>query len=136
MEPQLNGKRSPNEGARRSPNRPNQPRKENSATSSASVMTLPSPGCQALLRQIDLLERHEGGAEFTDRYVERSPISWEIDNKPLPERFKMPSVPIYQASSDPFDHLDAYNVQMSLFTTNSRVKCRYFPATLGEFPRK
>ncbi|KAL5789108.1 hypothetical protein ACOSQ2_003996 [Xanthoceras sorbifolium] len=69
--------------------------RKNSATSSESIITPPVPGYQALLRRLDVLEQQRGCAEPTDRYIERSPFSWEIDSEPLPERFKMPSIPIY-----------------------------------------
>ena len=56
------------------------------------------------------LERHGGQREPAARYMERSPFSFEIANELLPDRFKMPSMPQYKATTGPYDHLDSYNV--------------------------
>ncbi|XP_052196008.1 uncharacterized protein LOC127803648 [Diospyros lotus] len=44
-------------------------------------------------------------------------------------------MPQYNGDNDPFDHLEAFNVQMDLQTSSSLAKCRAFPATLGDIPR-
>lgn len=75
-------------------------------------------------------------AEIANRYMEQSLFTKEIAIEPLPNCFKMPTIPTYEAMSDPFSHLDIFNVQMDLITTNNRVKCRCFPVTLGEVLRK
>ncbi|XP_052193954.1 uncharacterized protein LOC127802279 [Diospyros lotus] len=59
----------------------------------------------------------------------------EVKLEALPRRFKVPSISQYNGDSDPYDHLDAFNVQMDLQTTSSLVRCRVFPATLGDIPR-
>ena len=41
----------------------------------------------------------------------------------------------YNEDSDPYDHLDAFNVQMDLLTTSSLAKCRAFPTTFSSTPR-
>ncbi|XP_052176661.1 uncharacterized protein LOC127790965 [Diospyros lotus] len=43
-------------------------------------------------------------------------------------------MPQYNGDNDPYDYLDAYNVQMDLQATISLVKCRIFSAILGGIP--
>ncbi|XP_052177514.1 uncharacterized protein LOC127791572 [Diospyros lotus] len=66
---------------------------------------------------------------------ERTPFSREIELEPIPCRFKVPSIPQYNGDNDPFDYLDAFNVQMDLQTSSSLAKCRAFPGTLRDIPR-
>lgn len=61
-----------------------------------------------------------------------TPFTREVELKPLPRRFKVPSMSQYNRDNDPDDHLDTFNVQMDLQTTSLLVKCSVFPATLGD----
>jgi len=59
----------------------------------------------------------------------------KVELESLPRRFKVSSMSQYNRDSDPYDHLEAFNVQMDLQTTGSLVKCSVFLATLGVIPR-
>ncbi|XP_052176712.1 uncharacterized protein LOC127791020 [Diospyros lotus] len=48
-----------------------------------------------------------------------TPFSREIELEPLPRRLKVPSISQYNGDNDPYDHLDAFNVQMDLQTSSS-----------------
>ncbi|PSJ19597.1 hypothetical protein CVH10_22020, partial [Halomonas sp. ND22Bw] len=52
----------------------------------------------------------DGGAVDLDR----SPFTAEILGRPLPTKFKMPSLDSYDGSSDPVDHLDHFRTHLSL----------------------
>ncbi|XP_052197635.1 uncharacterized protein LOC127804697 [Diospyros lotus] len=88
-----------------------------------------------LLLRIQQVEARHGAHDMRESHEEKTPFSREIELEPLPRRFKVPSIPQYNGDSDPFDHLDAFNVQMDLQTSSSLAKCRAFPATLGDIPR-
>ncbi|XP_052197206.1 uncharacterized protein LOC127804386 [Diospyros lotus] len=75
-----------------------------------------------LLLRIQQLEARHGAHDRRESHEEKTPFSREIELEPLPYRFKVPSIPQYNEDSDPFDHLDAFNVQMDLQTSNSLAK--------------
>lgn len=88
-----------------------------------------------LLLRIQQLEARHGAYNPRGSCEERTPFSREIEMEPLPRRFKVPSIPQHNGDSDPYDHLDSFNVQMDLQTSSSLAKCRAFPVTLGDIPR-
>ena len=42
----------------------------------------------------------------------------------------MPSVDLFDGTTDPDDHLDVYKAQMYVQDVDDATCCRYFPATL------
>lgn len=65
----------------------------------------------------------------------KGPHSREVEQDPLPHRFKVLNIPQYNGDGDPYDHLDVFNVQMDLQTSSSLAKCRVFPTTLRDIPQ-
>jgi hypothetical protein len=55
----------------------------------------------------------------------------EVSNFDLPERFKVPNIPIFSGSEDPVEHLDNFQSHVSLHKTPDAVVCRAFPLTLS-----
>ncbi|XP_062171075.1 uncharacterized protein LOC133876849 [Alnus glutinosa] len=55
----------------------------------------------------------------------------EVANAALPEKFKIPDIPIFTGSEDPMEHLMAFRSHTSLHKTPDIVVCRAFPLTLS-----
>jgi len=55
----------------------------------------------------------------------------EVANAALPEKFKIPDIPIFTGSEDPMEHLMAFQSHTSLHKTPDAVACRAFPLTLS-----
>lgn len=85
-----------------------------------------------LLKRIDHLKWR--GNENQDHLSKRNLLSCDIINEPLLEYFKMPTINPYQRDNNPYDHLDAFNVQRNLLTMNDNVRCKCFLVTLEEAP--
>nr|XP_027103133.1 uncharacterized protein LOC113724429 [Coffea arabica] len=64
-----------------------------------------------------------------DRYIV-SPFMPNIEDYPLPAKFKIPSMKSYDATMDPEDHLFAFMSQMRLQTAADAVRCKTFPVFL------
>ncbi|XP_071924104.1 uncharacterized protein [Coffea arabica] len=86
----------------------------------------PSPRKEQLQVQdeLDLLLDAEA-----DRYIASSFVP-DIENYPLPAKFKIPSMKPYDATTDPEDHLFAFLTQMRLQTAADAVRCKTFPMFL------
>ena len=59
-----------------------------------------------------------------------SPFTVEVLLYPLPAKFKMPQVEIFDGVKDPVDHLNTYKNQMELHGYQDPVRCRAFAITL------
>ncbi|XP_071909730.1 uncharacterized protein [Coffea arabica] len=59
-----------------------------------------------------------------------SPFPREIEDYPLPRRFKIPSIEIYDASTDPEGHLSVFLTNMCLQTAADEIRCKTFPMFL------
>jgi hypothetical protein len=55
----------------------------------------------------------------------------EVSNMALPEKFKVPDIPIFTGSEDPMEHLMTFPSHTSLHKTPDAVACRAFPLTLS-----
>ena len=70
--------------------------------------------------------------ETMDTLVQQteSPFTAEVLHFPLPAKFRMPQVEIFDGVKDPVDHLNTYKNQMELHGYQDPVRCRAFATTL------
>ena len=59
-----------------------------------------------------------------------SPFTASINSHPLPPKFKMPSLDLYDGTRDPFDHIATFKIMMHLQGVPDKIMCRAFPTTL------
>ena len=59
-----------------------------------------------------------------------SPFTASVLECPLPPRFHLPQLEVYDGTKDPLDHKGAFKKILSLQQTPDEVICRTFPATL------
>ena len=59
-----------------------------------------------------------------------SPYTAEVLHFPLPAKFRMPQVEVFDGTRDPVDHLNTYKNQMELHGYQDPVRCRAFAVTL------
>ena len=55
-----------------------------------------------------------------------------INGHPLPPKFKMPSLDLYDGMRDPFDHIATFKITMNLQRVSDEIMCRAFPTTFKE----
>ena len=60
----------------------------------------------------------------------RHPFVDGILSAKLPTRWKGLGIDRYDGSTDPNGHIDVYEIQMHLYTTNQAIMCRVFPTSL------
>ncbi|XP_071907805.1 uncharacterized protein [Coffea arabica] len=73
----------------------------------------------------DELEQILKPRPYEDNYA-TSPFTREIEDYPLPRRFKIPNIEMYDASTDPEDHLSVFLTHMRLQTAADEVRCKTF----------
>ncbi|KAL5987065.1 hypothetical protein ACLOJK_041061 [Asimina triloba] len=61
-----------------------------------------------------------------------SPLSFYLRGQPIPDKFEILGMPVFDPASDLTGHVVNYNIHMDLCTTSEGLKCRAFPATLDE----
>jgi len=59
-----------------------------------------------------------------------TPFSAEIINAPRYGKVKMPTLDLYDRTTDPEEHLGVYKAQMYVQDVDDASYCRYFPTTL------
>ena len=59
-----------------------------------------------------------------------SPFTASINSYPLPPKFKMPSLDLYDGMRDLFDHIATFKTTMHLQGVSHEIMCRAFPTTL------
>ena len=84
-----------------------------------SAISDPGPSSRGIVTEGPAI----GGPTGEERENRRVPFTREIETVPLPAKFKLPNIPPYGSRTDPYDHLDAFNVQMDLQTDDPLVKC-------------
>ena len=65
-----------------------------------------------------------------------SPFTASINGHPLPPKFKMPSLDLYDGTRDPFDHIATFKITMHLQGVPDEIMCKAFPTTLKGPDRK
>ena len=65
-----------------------------------------------------------------------TPFSWEIMEAPRSKKVKMPSIELFDETTDPDDHLNVYKEQMYVQDMDDAMCCRYFLATLRVIAQK
>ena len=59
-----------------------------------------------------------------------SPFTTSINGHPLPPKFKMPSLDLYDGTRDSFDHIATFKTTMHLQGVPNEIMYRAFPTTL------
>lgn len=59
-----------------------------------------------------------------------SPFTASVNGHPLPPKFKMPSLDLYDGARDPFDHIATFKTTMHLQGVSDEIMCKAFPTTL------
>ena len=60
----------------------------------------------------------------------KSPFTAEVLHFPLPAKFRMPQIEMFNGTKDPVDHLNTYKNQMELHGYEEPVRYRAFAITL------
>ncbi|XP_059441976.1 uncharacterized protein LOC132174319 [Corylus avellana] len=59
------------------------------------------------------------------------PFTPRVMNFPLPDKFKMPRVNLYDGTGDPTEHMEGLRAHFILHGTPDAISCRVFPLTLA-----
>uniref|UniRef100_A0A2N9IJZ2 Uncharacterized protein n=1 Tax=Fagus sylvatica TaxID=28930 RepID=A0A2N9IJZ2_FAGSY len=59
-----------------------------------------------------------------------SPFTKRVDEYPLPAKFKIPQLEIFDGFKDPLDYLDSFRTVMRLQGVSDEIMCRAFPTNL------
>ncbi|RWV84367.1 hypothetical protein GW17_00053916 [Ensete ventricosum] len=59
-----------------------------------------------------------------------SPFVLEIQDKPIPQNFRLPTLEAYNGSFDLMEHTTTFRAQMTLYGTTDTLMCRAFLTTL------
>ena len=65
-----------------------------------------------------------------------SPFIAKVLECPLPLKFKLPQLEVYDGMKDPLDHVGALKAILDLQQTPDELKCRSFPTTLKGVARE
>ena len=81
---------------------------------------------------MDEIKENMKRANLVDDLVHRtdSPFTASINSHPLPHKFKMPSLDLYDGTHDPFDHIATFKTTMHLQGVLDEIMCRTFPTIL------
>ena len=85
---------------------------------------------QELSRMKEVVKGHAPDTMDTLVQQTESPFTAEVLRYPLPAKFRMPQVEIFDGVKDPVDHLNTYKNQMELHGYQDHVRCRAFTTTL------
>ena len=65
---------------------------------------------EELFQRVLQLEAQQGARSQNNVCGDRTPFTREVELESLPPRFKVPTMQQYNGDSNPYDHLDAFNV--------------------------
>ncbi|RWW07945.1 hypothetical protein GW17_00028649 [Ensete ventricosum] len=113
-------------------------------TASTSIHNIPDPdiissdsdSLQAQLRlmnqRVDEVQKEfvKSKEEPEENSIGGSTFVPEVQDKPIPQHFRLPTLEAYDGSSDPTEHVAAFRAQMALYETSDALMCRAFPKTL------
>jgi hypothetical protein len=89
------------------------------------------------MKKCDLLQESshsdKGKTSIVDNLLQGIvlPFTKKIVVVRLPNKFKVPNIPLFIGKEDPTKHLDQYQAHLDLHSTSNEVACRAFPLTLG-----
>ena len=83
-------------------------------------------------KAMDQMKENMRRANLVDDLVHRidSLFVASINSHPLPSKFKMPSLDLYDGMRDPCDHIATFKTTMHLQGILDKIMCRVFPTTL------
>ena len=83
-------------------------------------------------KAMDEMRENIRRVNLVDDLVHRtdSPFVASINSHPLPFKFKMPSLDLYDGTRDLCDHIATFNATMHLQGVPYEIMCRTFPTTL------
>ncbi|XP_077240216.1 uncharacterized protein LOC143881105 [Tasmannia lanceolata] len=123
--------------------RPHRRSPENQSGSAASQsvernrsLDRPNRRADPMLRRMEEMDhRLEELAKDQNRaasraFSSRTPFTDDVMGTPAPRGFKMPTIPQYDRTSDPVDHLETFRTMMLLHGALDGFLCRAFPTTL------
>lgn len=58
------------------------------------------------------------------------PFTPEVMAQPLPDKFKLPQMEMFDGGKDPLDHLEAYKTRMNLQAAPDKIMCQTFPTMI------
>ena len=81
---------------------------------------------------MDEMKENMRRANLVEDLVHRidSPFTASINGHPLPPKYKMPSLDLYEGPRDPSDHIATFKTTMHLQGVPDEIICRAFPTTL------
>ena len=85
------------------------------------------------MKRLEELEKQVGkkskGVEISDKGA-LQPLCREIYEKPLPTKFKPPTLDQYEGKTDPKDHISYYLSVCMIFDWDDATLCKLFPMSL------
>ncbi|XP_040992588.1 uncharacterized protein LOC121239400 [Juglans microcarpa x Juglans regia] len=83
------------------------------------------------------MAKRMGGSSSVEQLLTRTDLPYreEVMVVPLPPKFKVPQIDLYDGSKDPVDHLKNFKTHMTLYGFPGEVACHSFPLTLKGIAR-
>ncbi|XP_023896612.1 uncharacterized protein LOC112008519 [Quercus suber] len=63
--------------------------------------------------------------------ISKSPFMCKIEGARLPQRFPQPTFTMYNAKTDPAEHVSHFNQRMTVHSKDKTLMCKVFPSSLG-----